>query len=138
MPAWDDDDQPRTHILIEPSAPSELFWYLIACAKGRNAHHGPALNDDPLLAEQTRTFWNDRWSTSFNELLILAQRGGCLLTTDLDPFLDHLDSLAAQPSGELRLATESAEEADALRARLARLEREPKLRQRYEQLLRTA
>jgi ArsR family transcriptional regulator len=98
----------------------------------------PGLADAPLIAEQARTFWDDRWSIAFSELLILAHRGGCLLESELDPFLDHLDALASQPAGQLRLATESAEEAEALRNRLRRLQRDPDLRQRYVQLMRSA
>jgi ArsR family transcriptional regulator len=138
MPAWDEDDQPGQgpRVLVEPSAPAELFWFAFACVKGHNYRQVPDA-EDPALAEQIRTFWNDGYK-AFNELLILAHRGGCLLQPGIDRFLSDAEDLIALPSGELRLRTEQPDEAAAIRARLDRLRRDRRLRKRYVGLLRTA
>jgi DNA-binding transcriptional ArsR family regulator len=137
MPAWDEAHDPSRRVLVEPSAPAELFWALLALAKGRAFRPLPGLLEDTALAEQVRAMWKGAGHYAFNELLVLAHRGGVLLSSDIEPFLAHLEDIVSQPSGELRLRTEPPDEAKVIRDRLSTLKRDATLCAHYGQVLNT-
>ena len=114
---------------VEPSAAIELSWLVIGCGK-RNAVHTMAAS----LEEEVDEFWGDG-ERMLTELISIAHQLRCTTGWNIDPLLSVGDAML-DPTAELDLVTESEEERDLTRERIARLASDPALRKSYERLLR--
>ena len=70
------------------------------------------------------------------ELAILAHHGGILFSLDAEELLGRLEGLCAEAPADLRLASETARDREAMRARLARLRSSADARRAYVELMR--
>jgi ArsR family transcriptional regulator, zinc-responsive transcriptional repressor len=122
---------PSPLVRVEASAAIELSWLLIAC-KHRDAVHSLP----PDLLAQVDGFWQDGFPM-LTELLVTAQRRGCVTGWDITPLLDP-ERHDPDPDAPFDLSTESEDERDRVRQRLARLARDPALRRRYASVLEAA
>ena len=116
----------------------ELDWVLSAAHGVKRPSAPPALQDlyraEPGLAEQVAALWGQDEKLSYSgylELSVLAHRGGMLFSLDSDAFLAALDGLCRQPAGDLELASETAEDRQALLRRLEVLRTSAKRRRHY-------
>jgi DNA-binding transcriptional ArsR family regulator len=114
---------------VRASVAVELEWAL--CSGGNQEFlEASALltrvyGDHPDLRDRVRAQWAGEEAVScfgFFELLVLAHRGGLLFSTDADALLVRLDDLCrAEEEGpdRLPLRSETAQDAEAIRRRLA-------------------
>ena len=120
----------------------ELDWAMAAA-------HRPAFRRDhavlarayevsPQLGERVRSFWPEGEATSCGgsvEVMILAHHAGLLFSLDPDELLGGLEAACANAPLELRLASETKEDREALLARLRRLRSSSDVRRRYVELV---
>jgi ArsR family transcriptional regulator len=116
-------------VRVCPSAATELSWLLIACGKRDAVHALPS-----ALTAAVDDFWQDG-ETMLTEIMVIAQQLGCLTGWDIDPLL-HVATAQIDAEAAFDLSTEPEHERVLVRERLRRLDRDPGLRGRYEQLLR--
>jgi DNA-binding transcriptional ArsR family regulator len=114
---------------VQPSAATELSWLVIGCGN-RNAVHTMAQG----LEREADVFWGDG-RRMLTEVLVIADQLGCVTGWDIGPLLNLADA-RIDPEADFDLATEPEDERDAVRERLRRLDRDPKLRRRYQNYLR--
>jgi DNA-binding transcriptional ArsR family regulator len=129
---------PVGSIQVAASAPIELMWVVNDCEAGHPLL-GPFATLEPMRLDMKSTldaFWGDGMR-GFTEAVVLAQRCGALLDTDLDGFFDSLDAACTARTVEPTLLSETDSDRTAIRARLERLRREPELRARYIALLKS-
>lgn len=132
MPIHHDGTAAADSIRLGPALPLELFWVSLTVGRpgavlGLEGHGAAALR------RRVEALWNDG-EPGLPELLVLAERAGLLLGTELAPLLDALPAAVAarhQP----RLSIETAESRVAIRGRLRQLRARPALRDRYRRLL---
>jgi DNA-binding transcriptional ArsR family regulator len=91
----------------------------------------------PGLEERIRAFWADG-EACFSEAFVVAERGGVLFARDPERLWAGLAEGLAAPNRFERLASETPEEQECFRARLARLHDEPDLQAAWLELLRDA
>lgn len=139
-------DDAQTHtpdVGIHPSIAVELEWALAAAYHPEYRQDHAALarvyDQTPDLGERARAFW-DAPDTAvscggFPELVVLAQHGGLLFTTDADLLISRLDDLGETAPIDLTLTSETDEDRAAILARLRLLRSSAEQRQRYTQLV---
>lgn len=88
----------------------------------------------PGLTERILTFWSDG-DREFIELVYLARRAGCLWDPDAARILTGLRAVIGSPADDETFDSESPEDAAAIRARLARLRRDPQLAEAWLSLI---
>jgi DNA-binding transcriptional ArsR family regulator len=122
---------------IGPSAALELYALTFAFHRGHE-RHGLSASGRPSrtsreLARRVVDFWPDG-TEGLGELLVVADRLGILLGTDLEPLLS-MPPAGAFASEGARLDSEAPEDRRALLARLERLKVQTGLRRRWVALL---
>jgi len=139
-----DDTQTRApQVGIHPSIAVEIQWALAAAARleYRQDHAAQArlYDQSPGLADRVLAFWSEPDTAvscgGFPELVVLAQHGGLLFTTDADLLISRLEALAETVPVDLTLTSETPEEREAILTRLRRLRSSAELRQRYSELV---
>ena len=135
----DAERSPGPTVVVRASVPVELGWALAAAE--RSDYH-PALaavyDSNPDLHRRVCSFWDGDEAiraAGFFELLALAHHGGLLFTTDAALLLGRLDELCATSPAQLRLASETDADHDAILARLAELRASADRRRDYVHLL---
>jgi DNA-binding transcriptional ArsR family regulator len=135
--------QPPVRVVVGGSIATELDWVLLAASEPAfrrdHATLGTLYAESPRLGERVRDFWDTPEATDCEgsmELAILAHHGGILFSLDADELLDRLEGLCADAPADLRLASETPRDREAMRARLARLRSSPDARRAYVALLR--
>ncbi|MGH9098571.1 MAG: ArsR/SmtB family transcription factor [Acidimicrobiales bacterium] len=136
-----EDRAPR--VGIYPSIALEIEWALAAASRSEYRQDHGALarlyDRSPGLADRVRAFWSDSDTAvscwGFPELLVLAQHGGLLFTTDADLLIRRLEELGKTAPIDLALTSETDEDRVAILARLRRLRSSAKARQRYGELI---
>jgi len=138
MSPVDDGSPPEPRVSVQPSAPMELLWisHLLLNPRPEVAELFAVIGQDRAtgLAERWRDFWGDGISGGAGELVILADYAGLLFAPNLDQLLEDLPV----PTGDFSrvgLRSESPADRPRFAERLGRLQREPKVRQRYVDLL---
>jgi DNA-binding transcriptional ArsR family regulator len=140
-----EDEQTRApRVGIYPSIALELEWALAAASRPEYRQDHAALarlyDQSPGLADRVRAFWIAPDTAvscgGFPELVVLAQHGDLLFTTDADLLISRLEKLADTVPIDLALTSETDEDRDAILARLRRLRSSAEQRQRYTQLIR--
>lgn len=129
---------------IYPSIALEIEWALAAASRSEYRQDHAALarlyDQSPGLAERVRAVWSDPDTAvscgGFPELVVLAQHGGLLFTTDADLLISRLEELSATAPIDLALTSETDEDRTAILARLRRLRSSAEPRQRYVELIR--
>jgi DNA-binding transcriptional ArsR family regulator len=139
-----DDAQTNTpNIGIHPSIAVEIEWALAAAFHPEYRQDHPALarlyDQNPALGDRVRAFW-DAPDTAvscggFPELVVLAQHGGLLFTTDADLLISRLEDLAETAPIDMTLTSETDEDRAAILARLRHLRSSADRRRRYSQLV---
>jgi DNA-binding transcriptional ArsR family regulator len=123
-------------IKVVPSAALELMWVLHSggadhVLEGRFASMEPVrLAFGPTL----RSFWGDG-VRGLGEMVVLADRSGSLLDTDLRGFFAGVERAAASSAPTPSLLSESPAERTAIDKRLDSLRADPDVRRRYIALL---
>jgi DNA-binding transcriptional ArsR family regulator len=137
MAVPEDEEQERP-VVVVPSAAVELFWALCVADKPeRRSAHAPLeqlYGADSALAERVTSFWTDG-HVHFDELLVLAERGGVLTG---DPPGDELLAAIGRAAERGRipgLASEREENRARIVRRLEQLAADRRLRLRYRNLL---
>src|SRR3974390_808563 len=105
MPLLDTDlPTPSFRVTVGASVAVELEWVLAAAGRAdwQRDHHtlGTAYASDPGLARRVLDFWGADAAMScsgFLELLVLAHRGGILLSANPAELFDRLDDLGRHP-----------------------------------------
>ena len=128
---------------IYPSIALEIEWALAAASRSEYRQDHAALarlyDRTPGLAERVRAFWSDADTTvscgGYPELIVLAQHGGLLFTTDADLLITRLAELGGTAPVDLALTSETDEDRAAIHARLRRLRSSAEQRQRYTELI---
>lgn len=134
MPVLEEAEPQRAPVLIEPSAPAELFWVLRAIADA-DAERLPAAGaGDARLRGQVRRLWEDD-GRDFSEAIILAQLTGHLFDPSPDAFLARVAAPVAVDEEELALRSETGEDRTRLLGRLRRLEGDGRARAHYARVL---
>jgi len=143
MPLFHDDPTSQSPgVVVGGSIAVELDWALAAAGRPDFQRDHPVLDrvyqESPELLERVRSFWGPGEVTSCGgsiEIMILAHHGGLLFCLDAAQFLGQLEEICADGPGDLRLASETAEDRAALLARLSRLRSSGQVRRRYVELL---
>jgi DNA-binding transcriptional ArsR family regulator len=123
-------------IQVVPSAALELMWVLHSSGadhvlEGRFASLEPVrVTFGPTL----RSFWGDG-VRGLGEMVVLADRSGSLLDTDLRGFFAGVERAAASSAPTPSLLSESPAERTAIDKRLDSLRADPDVRRRYIALL---
>ena len=146
MPFYHEPPAPEARsieVVVGGSIASELDWVLLAASEPAFRRDHAALDriyaGSPQLGERVRGFWDTPESTDCAgsmELAILAHHGGILFSLDADELIDRLDGLCADAPADLRLASETPRDREAMRARLARLRSSADTRRAYVELMR--
>jgi len=136
-------EEPSIEVVVGGSIATELDWVLLAASEPAfrrdHATLGRIYAESPRLGERVRDFWDTPESTDCGgsmELAILAHHGGILFSLDAEELLDRLEPLCADAPAELRLASETPRDREAMRARLARLRSSADARRAYVELMR--
>ncbi len=137
---------PRLRVEVHGSIAVELEWALAA-----GNHHdfrqdhptlAAAYAENPDLHARVQAIWADLWpdmaTTCFMELMVLAERGGHLLSLDADAFLDDLPRLCTETfdAADYPMVSETAEDRRVILRRLELLRESAELRARYVALVR--
>jgi DNA-binding transcriptional ArsR family regulator len=133
-------------VAVGPSIATELEWVLgYAGRKDWQADH-PVIRrvyeERPDLAVRVLDMWEPEQAVScrgFMELMVLAHRGGLLLSADAETLLSRLPELCAAPPVDptgLPLVAEEPDDRQAIHARLRRLHDSPDLAADYVALVR--
>jgi DNA-binding transcriptional ArsR family regulator len=143
------DTGPVNHaprVAIRPSLVVELEWSLSSGVNPEFLADHPTLArayaDDPDLHERVVGFWGPEEATScpsFFEVLVLAHRGGLLFSMDPDELLGGMADLCAMDGSgfdEYAFLSETEQDAEMIRRRLAILRHSSSRRRRYVSLLR--
>src|SRR5712692_4311260 len=136
MPALNDAAR-GSRIRVAPSAPLELMWVLHFVQAGHE-HEGAFAALEPsrlTLGPELARLRGDDMTQYSTELIVLAHRSGTLLDLDLRRFFARIDEAVAEASEIPSLLSESAEEVEVTRSRLARLRTDAAMRKRYVELL---
>jgi len=129
-------------VIVSASVAVELDWALAAAFRAdyRRDHSCLArvYEESPELAERVRSFWGPGEVMSCGgsiELMVLAQHGGLLFSTDAEALLGRLEELCATAPVDLPLASETEEDRVVVLGRLRRLRSTPELRRRYVEMV---
>lgn len=121
----------RQPAAIATSIPVEIFWAAHAIVTGR--HHQDVevlMQPHRALRERLRTFWAPGGPDCLGEMLIIAGERGMLFTSSIAELTQALrEPTTVDP--ELRLASETPEDRQALLERCSRLAADRRLRERY-------
>jgi DNA-binding transcriptional ArsR family regulator len=137
-----DDWQEQIGNQVGMSTPLELYW-LLSVLRLANSEHAAELIDgrfdvaaQPGLRRRTQELWDDGNSDS-TEVAIVAHATGHLLSTDMAGFVAAVREIDAipDPGPQSLFSEDSAEHRLALRRRIARLNADAALRNRYADLL---
>lgn len=138
----DEPGEREREVVVGGSIAVELEWALAAARRQdfRRDHAVLArvFDASPALAERVRAFWEPSERTSCGgsiELLIIANHGGLLFSTDADELLGRLEQLCANAPLDLPLESEREEDRVALLGRLGLLRSSAELRKRYVELV---
>jgi len=140
----EDTEQPQgPSVGIHPSIALEIEWALAAASRSEYRLDHAALarlyDRSPGLAERVRAFWSDPDTSvscgGYPELIVLAQHGGLLFTTDADLLISQLEELGTTTPIDLALTSETEEDRAAILARLRRLHASADERRRYTELI---
>jgi ArsR family transcriptional regulator len=118
---------------VLPSYVVELMWAFEAAGNDEYIESTPlykTLYGDAALRERARRLFGDS-SQCREELILLANAGGVLESSDPETTLAGIARAVAQPHDPMRLATESADDRALLHARLASLINDAELREQY-------
>lgn len=130
MPFDDSQDgSPAREVMVGPSATAELSLLFCTCCSTKP----PRVAIPPALSARVNDFWGDGYP-ALAEDVVLAHATGTLGDLDITRFVERLRKPLAFEE-PLLLETETEDEARAIRARLDRLAREPRLRTRYAALV---
>jgi DNA-binding transcriptional ArsR family regulator len=123
-------------IAVRPSAVFELMWLFHNCEAEHPLTHRFAAQESLRLrfGDSLHAFWEDG-VRGFTEVIVLGKRSGALFDLDLDRFLGRLDEVAKGTWPRPSLLSEPLQEQEPIRARLARLRSDARLRRRYMDLL---
>jgi hypothetical protein len=128
----------QVRFVVQPNVVMELVWALFVPDDEIEAEF-PARSERfvaaPDLPARIRSFWADG-DACYTEVFVVAQRGGVFFEKDPGRLWAGLAAGAAMAPGFERLASETPEDQVRFRGRLARLQEEPDLRQRWLSLLR--
>ena len=129
-----DTDSPRSPshgVSVAPSAVVELSSLFCSCSSTKKT---PPVEIPATLVDRANEFWDDGYP-ALAEVVVLAHATGSLEDPDVDGFLERLrDPVIVD--GPLGLETEPEDEREIIRARLARLAADRRLRARYVTLVR--
>ncbi|HUB69432.1 MAG TPA: metalloregulator ArsR/SmtB family transcription factor [Acidimicrobiales bacterium] len=130
-------------VVVSGSIAVELDWTMAAAwrpeFKRDHAVLGKAYEEFPELGQRVRAFWLPDEVTSCGgsiELMILAHHGGLLFSLDPEELLGRLEELCANAPTDLRLASETPADREALLRRLNKLRSSPEARRGYVRLVR--
>ncbi|MGD1034339.1 MAG: metalloregulator ArsR/SmtB family transcription factor [Candidatus Dormibacteria bacterium] len=136
-------EEPSIEVVVGGSIATELDWVLLAASapafRRDHATLGRIYEESPRLGDRVRGFWDTPETTDCAgsmELAILAHHGGILFSLDADELLDRLEGLCADAPEDLRLASETPRDREAMRSRLARLRSSGDCRRAYVELMR--
>ena len=124
-------------IKVVPSAALELMWVLHN-ATAEHVLEGRFASMEPLrlsFGPTLKSFWGDG-VRGLGEMVVLAERSGSLLDTDMNGFFARADLAAATNAPTPSLLSELPAERTAIGNRLDALRADPKVRARYISLLR--
>ncbi len=137
---------PSPAVTVGASIATELEWALAYAGREDWQTDHPVIrrvyHEHPELASRVLDMWEPQQAVScrgFMELMVLAHRGGLLLSADAGTFLDGLPELSAGPPidpAELPLLAETPEDRLAILARVRRLRESPELAAKYVTLVR--
>jgi DNA-binding transcriptional ArsR family regulator len=142
MPMLSESQPPvRPGVTIAGSAVIELEWAMASARRDEFRRDHPTLgavfDARPDLVDRVGDLWgeNDELSSDcVPELIVVANHGGLLLTSDPEEVFERFDELCASvptTAAELPLLTETPSDREALRARLIKLRESADLRRRY-------
>ena len=120
----------------------ELEWALAAAGRDDWQRDHPTLGAvyeaQPELLERVRGIWGPDVMSCFMELMVLAHRGGHLLSEDAEALLDDLPALGTTTfdPADYPMITETAEDRLEILERLERLRDSAELRARYVSVVR--
>ncbi len=128
----------QARFVVRPSLVMELVWALFVKDDQTEDEFPVRINRfaaAPGLDERIRAFWDDG-DACFTEVFVVAERGDALFETDPDRLLAGLAEGLAAPNRFERLASETPEDQERFRARLARLHDDPDLQAAWLDLVR--